>query len=98
MKRLESKKTNKGSDVQNVEYPDFNDYADYVDGDLAKGRNLVKQSYDKVLTSSEKVALTQVVDEEKEYKDKIEFLKRKKERDREDRLERIKKMKLNNNM
>jgi hypothetical protein len=56
---------------------------------------LVKQAYDNKLTSDEKIARTIVVNEEKDYKNKIEMLKKKKEREREERLERIKKMKIN---
>jgi hypothetical protein len=55
----------------------------------------VKQSYDKKLTTQEKQARNEIVDEEKEYKNKIEMLRKKKEREREERLERIKKMKIN---
>ena len=55
----------------------------------------VKQSYDKVLTFEEKMALSQVKEEEEDYKNKLELLKRKKNIEREERIERIKKMKLN---
>jgi hypothetical protein len=57
-------------------------------------RVTVKQSYDKVLTEKEKEALETIIEEEKDYKKKLELLKRKKNIDREERLERIKKMKL----
>jgi hypothetical protein len=52
-----------------------------------------KQSYDKVLTQDEKKALIQVKIEETDYKSKLELLKRKKNIEREERIERIKKMK-----
>jgi hypothetical protein len=54
----------------------------------------VKQSYDKVLTLDEKKALSKVKEEEGEYKNKLELLKRKKNIEREERIERIKKMKI----
>ena len=57
---------------------------------------LVKQSYDKLLTESEKAALESIIEEETDYKMKIELLKKKKNLVREERLERIKKMKIEN--
>ena len=57
---------------------------------------LVKQSYDKLLTETEKAALESIREEETDYKMKIEFLRKKKNLEREERLERIKKMKIEN--
>jgi hypothetical protein len=88
LKRVKYKKTS------NKAAEDADNIIDYELG--LNERKLVKQSYDNVLSHSEKVALEVVKDEEKGYKDKIEFLRRKKEREREERLERIKKMKLDN--
>jgi hypothetical protein len=50
----------------------------------------------KVLSENEKIALEEVIEEELNYKDKLQLLKRKKTRERKDRLERIKKMKIEN--
>jgi len=54
----------------------------------------VKQSYDKKLSEIEKQALESTIIEEKDYKCKLELLKRKKNLEREERLERIKKMRI----
>jgi len=50
----------------------------------------VKQSYDKKLTEVEKDNLEKVIAEEKDFKEKMNYMKRKKELDRLERLERIK--------
>jgi hypothetical protein len=70
------------------------DNHDILLGDV-ENKVLVKQSYDNKLTHNEKQARSVVVNEEKEFKNKVEMLKKKKEREREERLERIKKMKIN---
>jgi hypothetical protein len=61
----------------------------------------VKQSYDKILTDFEKENLEKIIEEEKNVKEKLNFLKRKKEIERLERIERIKKIKIgdeNNNL
>jgi len=50
----------------------------------------VKQSYDKKLTNLEKDNLEKIIDEEKDFKEKMNYLKKKKEIERLDRIERIK--------
>jgi hypothetical protein len=46
------------------------------------------------MSQSEKSALVDILAEEKDYKDKLSFLKQKKEREREDRLKRLDKIKI----
>jgi hypothetical protein len=62
-----------------------------------KERTIVKQSYDKKLTNDEKQALDSIIKEEKDYKLKLEILKRKKNLEREERIEKIKKMSIGEN-
>ena len=64
----------------------------YIPEENIKERVIVKQSYDKILSFDEKKALSEIKEEEADYKNKIELLRRKKNIEREERLERIKKM------
>ena len=82
MKRIKEKK------IEKTEF--FDPYIEEIK------KITVKQSYDKILSFNEKEAMIEILDEEKEYKDKLNFLKNKKEREREERIDRIKKLRLNN--
>jgi hypothetical protein len=108
-KRIEEKIKNKTNMIQFKQEKSINtfDKDSSVNNELTNQNNLfdfnqsrpkvlVKQSYDKLLTESEKAALESIVEEETDYKMKIELLKKKKNLVREERLERIKKMKIEN--
>ncbi len=72
------------------EEEDENDF-DYNTPFLELNEKLnVKQSYDKKLTEFEKENLVKIIEEEKDFKDKMNYLKRKKEIERLERIERIK--------
>lgn len=93
MKKINEKKLNKTSKVEQdtniVKEDKFTD--EKTNG---KEKVLVKQSYDKGLTKDEKTALENIIEEEKEYRSKLELLKKKKNLEREERIERLKRMKI----
>ena len=108
-KRIEEKRKNKTNMTESKQEKFINtfDQDSLLKDELAIQNNLfefnqnrqkvlVKQSYDKLLTETEKAALKSIREEETDYKTKIEFLRKKKNLDREERLERIKKMKIEN--
>lgn len=89
MKKIQKEK------ITQLEYTNPNDQNvfDFESGHISIKKS-VKQSYDKILSGSEKKALETTIQEENEYKRNLLMLKRKKDQEREDRIERIKKMKI----
>ena len=62
-----------------------------------KKRYFIKQSYDKKMTSGDKEELQNVLQEEKESKDMLSKIRALREKSNQQRLEKLKKLKLTNN-
>jgi len=81
----EDKQVDKSLDKDEENDYDFN--TPYID---LNEKLKVKQSYDKKLTELEKDNLEKIIEEENDFKQKMNYLKRKKELERLERIERIK--------